>query len=204
MDAVLAIAITLPVVSLEAPHINPSDDLAAAYIALWPGYASYLLSSVTIGLYWAHSHFSGKIIRETDHGFNLLTIAFLAAVSITPFPSRPFVEQLNGHNIRVAATVYASLLALPSVLWLLRWLYAEKFDLVDPRLTSHYLHRMTLKCTWVAAGAVGGVILCWFVDWRMGMVLLALVLLRYAFPPLTPEYKPGEEPTDELEEPDEH
>ena len=129
---------------------------------------------------------------------------FLAAVSITPFPSRPFVEHLNGHNIRVAATVYTSLLALPSVLWLLRWLYAAHYRLVDPRLTPHYLHRMTLKCMWVVAGAVVGVVLCWFVDWRVGMALVALVLLRYAFPPLAPEYNPGEEPADELEEPDEH
>ena len=84
-DAVLAIAITLPVVDLHAP--KPAEgDLATAYLKLAPEYAAYALSVVLIGLYWAHSHFSGKLLRRTDHGFNLFSIGFLAAVSITPIP----------------------------------------------------------------------------------------------------------------------
>lgn len=72
-------------VELHAPR--PEDgDLAAAYLKLAPDYAAYVLSVILIGLYWAHSHFSGKLLEKTDHGYNLLTIGFLAAVSITHFP----------------------------------------------------------------------------------------------------------------------
>ena len=84
MDAVLAIAITLPVVELHAPKPE-AGDLAAAYLKLAPEYGAYVLSVILIGLYWAHSHFSGKLLEKTDHGYNLLSIGFLAAVSITPF-----------------------------------------------------------------------------------------------------------------------
>ncbi|WP_423205866.1 DUF1211 domain-containing protein (plasmid) [Paracoccus yeei] len=94
-DAVFAIAITLPVVDLHAPKPE-HGDLAAAYLKLAPEYAAYGLSVVLIGLYWAHSHFSGKLLEKTDHGYNLLTIGFLAAVSITPYPARPLVEHLAG------------------------------------------------------------------------------------------------------------
>lgn len=63
MDAVLAIAITLPVTELHAPE--PTDgDLAAAYLKLAPEYAAYALSVVLISLYWAHSHFSGKLLEN--------------------------------------------------------------------------------------------------------------------------------------------
>ena len=95
MDAVLAIAITLPVTELHAPE--PADgDLATAYLKLAPEYAAYALSVILIGLYWASSHFTGKLLRKTDHGYNMLSIGFLAAVSITPFPARPLFEHLGG------------------------------------------------------------------------------------------------------------
>ena len=51
-DAVLAIAITLPVVELHAP--KPEDGrLAAVYLELAAEYAAYVLGVVLIGLYWA-------------------------------------------------------------------------------------------------------------------------------------------------------
>ena len=68
-DAVLAIAITLPVVELHAPKLE-EGDLAAAYLKLAPEYGAYILSVILIGFYWAHSHFSGKLLRKTDHGYN--------------------------------------------------------------------------------------------------------------------------------------
>ena len=66
-DAVLAIAITLPVVELHAPKLE-EGDLAAAYLKLVPEYGAYVLSVILIGLYWAHSQFSGKLLQKTDHG----------------------------------------------------------------------------------------------------------------------------------------
>lgn len=203
-DAVLAIAITLPVVSLESPTIKAGDDLAKAYAALWPGYLSYALSCLVIGLYWAHSHFSGKILRETDHGFNLLTILFLALVSITPFPARPFVEHWSDPaNCRIAATVYAGVLTAPTLIWYLRWTYALKHDLLDPRLAPSYLYTLTIKYGLTVVADVTATLICWFADWRVGMGVMALVIFGYALPPMTPEYNPGQEPKDELEEPDE-
>lgn len=63
MDAVLAIAITLPVTELHAPE--PTDgDLAAAYLKLAPEYAAYALSVILIGLYWASSHLTGKLLQK--------------------------------------------------------------------------------------------------------------------------------------------
>ncbi|MEV7577294.1 TMEM175 family protein [Microbacterium sp. NPDC089313] len=84
-DAVFAIAITVPVVELRAPR--PEDgDLAAAYLKLAPDYAAYVLSVILIGLYWSHSHFSGKLLEKTDHGYNLLTIGFLLRSVSLHFP----------------------------------------------------------------------------------------------------------------------
>ena len=191
-DAVLAIAITLPVVDLHAP--KPAEgDLATAYLKLAPEYAAYALSVVLIGLYWAHSHFSGKLLRRTDHGFNLFSIGFLAAVSITPFPARPLIEHLIGDaQSRTAALVYLGVAATPATWWFVRWLYATVKKLPDPRLTDAYLKRLTLKYG-VTAAAYWVAFAIAFWSWSAGLAVGAVVTLGYVVPPLRPVYKPGQE-----------
>ena len=199
-DAVLAIAITLPVVELHAPR--PGDgDLATAYLKLAPEYAAYVLSVVLIGLFWAHSHFSGKLLEKTDHGFNLLSIGFLAAVSITPFPARPLFENLAGDaQSKTAALVYLGVAAAPATWWFARWVYATAKDLPDPRLTDGYVRRLTLKYGLTAAAYWAAFTLA-FWSWPAGLILAAVVTLGYVAPPTKPVFRPGEEPSTALEEP---
>ena len=200
-DAVLAIAITLPVVELHAPR--PQDgDLAASYAKLAPDYAAYVLSVVLIGLYWAHSHFSGKILRKTDHGYNLLSIGFLAAVSVTPFPARPLFEHIAGDGqTRTAALVYLGVAAAPASWWFARWLYATAHALPDPRLTEGYLRRLTLKYG-VTAAAYWAAFAAAFWNWRIGLVAAGTITLGYVLAPTRPAFRPGQEPQDDLEEAD--
>lgn len=203
-DAVLAIAITLPIVDLHAPEVPEGGSLLQGYLKLSAGYQAYALSFVVIGLYWAHSHFSGKIIRKTDHVFNLLTLVFLALVSITPFPSRPLVEHWNDAvNLHTAASVYTGVLAAPALAWLARWGYAVAAGLLDPRLTQAYVRRVTRKYAWTAVVAVLGCGLALLVNGKLGFVVSLLVVLSYLLAPIAPQYRPGQEPADELEEPDE-
>ena len=192
MDAVLAIAITLPVVELHAP--KPEEgDLAAAYLKLAPEYGAYVLSVILIGLYWAHSHFSGKLLEKTDHGYNLLSIGFLAAVSITPFPARPLVEHLGGDaESTTAALWYLGVAAAPATWWFLRWVYATARGLPDRRLTEAYLHRLTIKYGLTAAAYWAAFCLA-FWNWRAGLIAAGIVTLTYIIPPAKPTYKPDPE-----------
>lgn len=202
-DAVLAIAITLPVVDLhmKATLVAEAASVGAAYAELAPDYIAYAMSVVVIGLYWAHSHFSGKIVEKTDHGFNLLTVLFLALVSVTPFPSGPFAAHLAGDGeSRMAAVVYAGVLAAPSLAWFVRFLYARWRGLHDPRLAPVYLRRLTVKYASTAALFAAGVAVTAFIDWRVGFLLVALTTLGYLIPPQRPQFLPGQEPENELQE----
>lgn len=188
----LAIAITLPVVELHAPQ--PSDgDLSAGYLKLAPTYAAYGLSVILIGLYWAHSHFSGKLLQKTDHGYNLLSIGFLAAVSITPFPARPLFEHLAGEGeSKTAAVVYLGVAAAPATWWFVRWLYATANDLPDPRLTEAYLRRLTIKYG-LTAGAYWAAFGLALWNWRVGLIAAGIVTLSYIIPPAKPVFKASED-----------
>ena len=83
MDAVFAIAITLPIVQLTPPATAPNHALATAYRQLVPEFVAYALGFVVIGVFWNYSHFGSKLLKKSDHGFNLLTLLFLAFVSLT-------------------------------------------------------------------------------------------------------------------------
>lgn len=192
-DAVLAIAITLPVTELHAPEPG-RGALAAGYLKLAPEYASYVLSVVLIGLYWAHSHFSGKLLQKTDHGYNLLSIGFLAAVSITPFPARPLFEHLSGDaERRTAALIYLGVAGAPATWWFVRWIYATARRLTNPRLADAYLKRLTIKYG-VTALAYWAAFALALWNWGAGLVAAGIVSLSYVVPPAKPIYKPDQQP----------
>lgn len=197
-DAVFAIAITLPVVELHAPQAE-DGDLAAAYLKLLPDYAAYALSVILIGLYWAHSHFSGKLLQKTDHGYNLLSIGFLAAVSLTPFPALPLMEHLAGDSeSETAAVVYLGVAAAPATWWFVRWLYAYARALPDQRLTDAYLRRLTIKYG-ITDGAYWAAFALAFWHWGAGLIAAGIITLSYIVPPAKPAFKPSLQPMEEFE-----
>lgn len=202
-DAVLAIAITLPIVESHMKAAGHKRELLPELVALWPSYLAYAISFVVIGLYWSTSHFSGKVLEKTDHAYNLLNLLFLAAVSVVPVPAQVFADHLTDAR---AAPVGAAILVLgllaPAAAWSLKWAYADRHDLPDPRLTAAHRRKVALR-NYFAVGANGLAGVLVFVEWRLGVAVAAVTTASFLIPPAPPEYKPGQEPSDELEEPDE-
>lgn len=203
-DAVLAIAMTLPLTELLLDPIPDGGPLTEAYRDTIPIYFSYVSSFVVIGVYWAHSHFSGKIYRKTDHGFNLLTLLFLVSVSVTAVPNTPFFLHIDDpDNVQLASSVYSWTLAGPSIAWLVRWLYGVRAGLLDPTLTPTYVRRATLKHAAAAVAFVVAALITQAGFWRIGMGLDALLIATYLLPPMKPLYQPGQAPEDDIQEADE-
>src|SRR3954471_18977103 len=112
-DCVLAFAITLPIVQIQLPNVGNGSHLLPALEGLWRESLAYGMSVVAIGLYWAKAHFSGKLLEKTDHGYNLLSLLFLAAVSVLPLPTRTLALHIGGDdNSREATLLYIAFLML--------------------------------------------------------------------------------------------
>jgi TMEM175 potassium channel family protein len=84
-DGVFAIAATLLVLELRVPTDSP--DLARALLDLWPAYAAYLISFLTIGIIWVNHHTLLEHCRRADRRFLYLNLLLLVAVGIVPFPT---------------------------------------------------------------------------------------------------------------------
>jgi uncharacterized membrane protein len=192
-DAVFAIAITLPIVELRGPQIVAGGTLAHALEAQWPTYLAYGLSCLVIGVYWVHHHFTGKVYARADHGFVLANLLFLAAVGFVPFPTRLFTEHLlDPAGLPTAAIFYTFALAVPTVAWNIKWLYALRTHAVDQRLDPDYLRGLTRTYVISAALQVVAVALS-FADWRLGLGLAGAVTLYNLRAPPWPVYDLGPE-----------
>jgi TMEM175 potassium channel family protein len=104
-DGVFAIAATLLVLELRVPE--PSDDLARRLIDLWPAYAAYLVSFMTIGIIWVNHHTLLEHCGRADRRFLYLNLLLLVAVAIVPFPTALVGRYiLDEHAATAALVVY--------------------------------------------------------------------------------------------------
>ncbi len=104
-DGVFAIAATLLVLELRVPP--ETTDLPAALLRLWPAYAAYLVSFLTIGIIWVNHHTLLEHCRRVDRRFLYLNLLLLVAVGIVPFPTA-LVDQyiLSERGATAALVVY--------------------------------------------------------------------------------------------------
>ena len=188
-DAVFAIAFTLPVVHIVMPEMaGDGAKLGHELSVLAPAYASYVLASMVIGLYFVRHHFSGAIFRSTGHWFVIATTVFLAAIGFIAFPARVIAEHFGDVAARPAAAQYwvVSLAAL-SLAWLLKWTIGVTHGHIDARLERDYVRGLTRHYRVVGAlNIVAALLVFW--HWPTGLALAAALIAWMLVPPDTPRY----------------
>lgn len=141
-DAVMAIAITLLVVTLAIPEAT--EDVGDALLDRWPQMLSYVLSFLVIGIFWMAHHRIYKYVRRVDQRLIWLNLLFLMCVAFIPFPT----AVLGDHDGSQGAIVfYAAVIGLTGTVLASIWQYLVRADhlneLADPA-TVRYLTRRSL------------------------------------------------------------
>jgi uncharacterized membrane protein len=85
-DGVFAIVITLLILDIKIPDVQPSA-LPAALVHLLPQLLTYVLSFFIVGLYWHLHHQVATEIKLIDGAFIWLNLVWLLFVSVLPFPT---------------------------------------------------------------------------------------------------------------------
>ena len=109
-DGVFAIAATLLVLELRVP--SDTTDLSGALLRLWPAYAAYLVSFLTIGIIWVNHHTLLAHCRRVDRRFLYLNLMLLIAVGIVPFPTALVGQYILSERGATAALIVYGLGAL--------------------------------------------------------------------------------------------
>src|SRR4051794_34457357 len=104
-DGVFAIAITLLVLEIKVPPAGGGHSLAHGLLKLWPSYAGFAVSFVTIGIIWVNHHAVIARVRSVDRKLLFRNLWLLLTVSFIPFPTAVMAEYLregNGQDVAVA------------------------------------------------------------------------------------------------------
>jgi uncharacterized membrane protein len=139
-DAVIAIAMTLLVLDLQPPHLEPGQDLWPSLAALWRQYFAYALSFLVIALNWIFHHRRFRVIVRYDSTLIWLNLLFLLFIAAVPFPTSLLAEYAP-HP--AAITFYAGIVTLTTGFGAATWAYAYRAglmsDVIDPRTYRYIL-----------------------------------------------------------------
>jgi uncharacterized membrane protein len=117
-DGVLAVAITLLVLDLKVPLPGGAHSLGHSLGQMWPNYAAYVISFMTIGIIWINHHAMIARLREPDHAIMTLNLLLLMSIAVLPFATSLFATYLReGRGEHLAAAIYGGALLAMSILF---------------------------------------------------------------------------------------
>ncbi len=129
-DGLFAIAMTLIVLEIQVPHLDPGAtdaDLATALVALAPRFVTYLLSFLTLGIFWNGQQTQLTHIDHSTRDLAWLELLFLAIIALFPFTTSLLAENID---LRLALALYwLNIFASGAVLYGI-WSYVERAGLV--------------------------------------------------------------------------
>lgn len=110
-DAVMAVAITLMVLRIDAPQTSPGQSLGEAFVQLTlPAIIYFLVTFGVIVIFWMHHHDLFILLPEfTPMRALWLNMGFLAMICLLPFGLEFFTAESNSY---VTVSIYAGLMAL--------------------------------------------------------------------------------------------
>jgi uncharacterized membrane protein len=127
-DGVFAIAITLLILEIKVPHLDPSAasaDVFRALCGLWPSFVSFIASFVVILIMWVNHHGLFKMVRHADSRFMFANGLLLMLVTFVPFPTALMAEYLDRAGANAAVAFYNGTFILISLGYILLWLSAS-------------------------------------------------------------------------------
>jgi uncharacterized membrane protein len=111
-DGVFAIALTLLVLDIRVPireNIVYEKNLIVEFGKLTPKLLTYLLSFMTLGIFWTAHSSQFHFIEKSDRNLNWINLSFLLFVTITPFTTAFLSEYIT---FKFAVVLYWSNLLL--------------------------------------------------------------------------------------------
>jgi uncharacterized membrane protein len=174
-DGIFAIVMTLLILEIHVPKLPPSApnvEVAPALFALWPKFFSYLVTFVSLGVFWIGHHIMYHAIRRADRTLLWLNILFFMFVSQLPFST----SVLNAFpRAFVAPFLFGANLAVIGWLLFFQWLYAgSQPNMLAPFVSAEYSASVKFRMLAVPVITTLTAVICF---WSVGISLAIYLLL---------------------------
>ena len=104
-DGIFGVAMTLLLLDLHTPAkeiIHSESDLVGALWGLAPNLLVYLMSFLTLGIYWVGQQTQLNYLIRSDRHLTWIHLAFLFAVTIMPFSTRLLADYIEYRTALIA------------------------------------------------------------------------------------------------------
>ncbi len=189
-DGVFAVAMTLLVLDLHSPAVeavHSERDLWLALGAIGPRVAIYAMTFVTLGIFWNGQQAQLNHLAHSDRSLSWIHIAFLFAVSLTPFST----TLLAGFTTyRVALLAYWANILLLGISLYASWVCAVGSRLVKEDMPAHVSTAIKRRILIAQSLYAAGALLC-LVNTYVSIGWIVVVQLNYAIAPRLPWRRKG-------------
>lgn len=179
-DGVFAIAITLLILEIHVPTIEPDSTLLKAVIHEWASFLAFLIGFLTLLVCWINHHFMFTKIKNSNSTLLLLNGFKLLVVTITPFATALLAKNIKSVWRDSSVIVYAFNFTLMGLAMTLIWFYAKRKGFIHARSKDEMkvMSRLYAFATIISAT----IWLVSFLNIFASFILFCLMFLIYGFP----------------------
>jgi len=181
-DGIFAVAMTLLVLELRVPTlgvIHSEQELWSALITLSPSMVTYLMSFLTLGIFWVGQQTQLNYFTASNRTLTWIQLGFLLAMGVMPFST----ALLGGFiTYRLALVVYWLNILLGGLFLLISWQYAVRAKLLKEAATEAVQAAIRRRIVIAQLLYAFGALLCVF-NTYVSIAVIVLVQLNYVFAP---------------------
>ena len=189
-DGIFAVAMTLLVLDLRLPAtevVHGEQDLWHALAALAPQIVMYMLSFMTLGIFWVGQQTQLNYLARSNRSLAWIHLVFLFAVTIMPFSTRLLAEF---PTYRIALLSYWANLLLLGITLYFSWVCAEETGFVKDEIPKDVPAAIKRRIV-IGQGLYAlGALLC-VVNTYLSIAFIVLVQLNYAIAPRFTRRRPS-------------
>jgi uncharacterized membrane protein len=175
---------TLIVLEIHVPRgvdIQSERALAHSLLALAPEMITYLMSFLTLGIFWVGQQTQLNNFEHADRNLAWIHIVFLATISVMPFSTSLLAGFIT---FRLALIVYWGNILVLGLILLGSWRYGVAVRLVAPDAPATISKAVVDRIVYAQLQYAVGAALCIVgTYWSIGFIVL--VQLNYALAPRT-------------------
>ena len=181
-DGIFAVAMTLLVLDLRVPAaetVQSERDLWHVLAALGPRLLIFLMSVMTLGIFWVGQQTQLNHFARADRNLAWIHISFLCAVSLTPFSTSLLAEFIH---YRTALLVYWFNIFLLGLTLYWSWRYATRARLLSDEVPAEVHPAVQRRIVIAQSLYASGAALC-FLNTYYSIAAIVLVQVNYAIAP---------------------
>jgi uncharacterized membrane protein len=181
-DGIFAVAMTLLVLDIHIPSasaIHSEAELCQALAAMAPQWIAYLMSFLTLGIFWAGQQTQLNHLREGSRDLTWIHLAFLFAITLMPLTTRLLAEFIT---FRMALVLYWLNILLPGAMLYWSWTHATHRSLIKEDIAAEVQGAICRRILIAQSLYAFGAALC-VVSNYLSIGFIVLVQLNYAIAP---------------------